>query len=143
MGFQQTFLTAIGEYLDAENVGRWLTTGTYSPNDTAITIDELPLTPDKAIAVGLYPVEDTPGTMSTIGVQLTIRGGKDRLSAKAIEDRAFDALHWVTGTTWAGIPIISIKRQSGANLGTDENGRQLITANYYFRVTRAGTHRTD
>lgn len=143
MGFQVDLLTGLGEYLHAENVGRWSPTGTYGPNDVAITIDELPASPDKAIALGLYPVEDT-GTTDTIqGLQLYIRGGHDRISAKDITDRAFDALHDLQDVVIGGIPIVRIWRNSGAPLGTDGNGRQEATQNYYLQLTRTGSNRRD
>lgn len=109
-----------------------------------ITIDQLSTTNDKAIALGLYPVEDDAGTDTVIGLQLWIRGApKNRVSAKDISDRAFDALHNLTGTTWDTIPIVRVWRQSGADHGLDANGRQELSDNYYIQLTRTGTHRSD
>lgn len=143
MGYQIDLLTGLGEYLHAENVGHWSPTANYGPSDVAITIDELPASPDEAIALGLYPVEDT-GTTDTIqGLQLYIRGGRDRFSVKDITDRAFDALHDLQDVVIGGIPIVRIWRQSGASLGTDGNGRLEATQNYYLQLTRTGTHRRD
>lgn len=144
MGFQADLLTGIGEYLHAENVGRWEPAGTYAPNDTAISVDTLPTTPDKGIGMTLYPVSDSGGTDTVVGLQLIIRGSPgNRLSVKDITDRAFDALHDLQAVTIGGIPIVRIWRQSGANLGPDGNNRQEVSENYYLQVTRTGTHRRD
>ena len=144
MSFEFDLLTAIGQYLDSKGAGRWLTSGTYKATDVAISIDDLPSAPDRGIAMSLYDVEDSPGTDSVVGLQLWIRGAaKNKASAKETKDAIFDALHNLQDVTWAGIPIVRIWRQSGANLGTDGNGRQEVSQNYYIQLTRTGTHRTD
>jgi len=143
-GFRVRLLTAIGQYLGTAQVGRWMTSGTYLSTDTAITLDVLPATPDKAIAMTLYPVSDSTGTDTVIGLQLRIRGKpNDRISDKDIVDRAFDALHGVNGITLDGIPIVLIEHQSGAALGPDGNNRLEHTANYYITLTRTGPNRDD
>lgn len=143
MSFEIDLLTAVGQYLDAQGAGRWLTSGTYKATDTAISIDELPTTPDRGIAMSLYDVEDSAGTDSVVGLQLWIRGSKNKASAKETKDAVFDTLHDLQHVTWAGIPIVRIWRQSGANLGLDGNGRQEISQNYYLQLTRTGPNRTD
>lgn len=144
MGFQVDLLTGIGQLLDTAGVGKWLTAGTYAADDVALTIDQLPSGHAQAVAMALYPVEDSAGTDSIVGVQFWVRGKpKDRLSSKNIADSLFDALHGIESTTIAGIPIIRVWRQSGANLGPDENDRQELSENYYVQLTRTGTHRSD
>lgn len=143
-GFRLRLLTAIGQYLGTAQVGRWMTSGTYASTDTAITLDVLPATPDKAIAMTLYPVRDGTNTDTVIGLQLRIRGKpNDRISDKDIVDRAFDALHGLNGVDLDGIPIVLIEHMSGAALGPDGNNRLEHTANYYITLTRTGTHRDD
>lgn len=145
MGFQTNLLTALGEYLHAENVGRWLSGGgSYSPSDTALVVDTLPASPDKGIGMTLYPVEDKGTTDSVIGLQLIVRGSpNNRATVKDITDRAFDALHDLQAVTLGGIPVVRIWRQSGANLGPDSNNRQQASENYYLQVTRTGANRRD
>jgi hypothetical protein len=145
MGFEVQLLTGIGELLHRENVGRWLTTGSFGPNDTQLSIDQLLPSPDKGIAISLYPVDDNTGTTdSTIGLQLLIRGSPgNKVSVKDIGDRAFDALHDLKNTEIGGVPIIRIWRQSGANLGADASNRQESSQNYYIQLTRTGAHRAD
>ncbi|WP_422389938.1 minor capsid protein [Arthrobacter sp. N1] len=145
MGFTTTLLTAAAEYLHAQNVGAWRPDTSYSADDVAITIDQLHSTVNKAIALGAYPVDDGDGgTDAIVGLQLWIRGApKNRASAKDIADRAFDALDGVNATTWAGIPIVLIRRRSQARIGLDANEREELSANYYIQLTRTGAHRRD
>lgn len=144
MAFQVNLITAIAELLHTENVGIWSPAGVYGDNDTAITIDQLPTAPDKAIALTLYPVQDDGTTDSIVGLQLRARGGRnDRVSLKDIEDRAFDALHDLQAVTLGGIPVVRVWRQSSAGLGIDGNNRQESSSNYYLQLTRTGTHRRD
>jgi hypothetical protein len=144
MGFQTDLLTGISEYLHAENVGMWKPSGPYASADTAISIDTLPTSPDKGIGMTLYPVTDSGGTDTVMGLQLIIRGSpNNRNTVKDITDRCFDALHDLQAVTIGGIPIVRIWRQSGANLGPDGNNRQEVSENFYIQLTRTGAHRAD
>ncbi|MDQ1053173.1 hypothetical protein QE394_001101 [Arthrobacter sp. SORGH_AS 212] len=145
LGFEYKLLIGLGEYLGSQSVGRWITSGTYLATDTAITVDALPATPDKAIAMTLYGVEDAgAGTDSVQGVQFRIRGkAGDRLSDKDISSRLFDALHGRTNFELNGIPIVRAWRQSATPLGPDGNNRQEHSHNYYLQLTRTGTYRED
>lgn len=142
MGFQVDFITGIGQLLHAENVGKW--GGPFTSADTAITIDALPSTPDKAIALTLYDVENGGGTDTVMGLQCRVRGSAgNRTTAKDILDRLFDTLHDREHLTIGGTQVVRIWWQSGAPLGTDTSNRQEYTANYYLQITRSGTHRED
>lgn len=142
MGFTTNLLTATAEYLTAASVGKY--GGPWAKTDTAIVIDALPASPDKAVALSLYDVEHTGGTDSVMGLQCRVRGSADnRTTAKDILDQIFDTLHDVEHITLGGIPVVRIWWQSGAPLGTDANNRQEYTANYYIQLIRSGTHRED
>lgn len=142
VGFQVTLLTAIGQYLEAAGIGKW--TGPYGALDTPIAIDALASTPDRGIALTLYPVADSGGTGSTVGLQLRFRGpAGNRSAVKNTADNVFDALHGLEHLTWGGIPIVKVERQSGAYLGTDANNRSESTENYYIELIRSGTNRSD
>jgi hypothetical protein len=142
MGFTVNLLTGMGQYLEAQNVAKW--TSPWVANDTAITIDALPASPDKAVAMSLYPVTDSGGTDSVMGLQFRVRGTpNNRTSAKDILDRVFDTLHDLEHVTIGGVPIVRIWHQSGSYLSTDTANRQEYTANYYLNITRSGTHRED
>ena len=142
VGFRVTLMTAIGQRLEAAGIGKWSTTPGAS--DTAITIDALPATPDRAIAMTLYTVQDDGGTDSIMGLQLRFRGPAGNRSAVLnIIDQVFDNLHGLKNTELGNIPIVQVQHTSGAYLGTDGNNRSEHSENYYITLTREGTHRTD
>ena len=141
MDFTFRFLTAAGEYLQAQNVGKW--TPPYSATDFVVSVDAFG-TSDRAIMLNTYPVQDDSTTDSILGLQLWIRGApKDRQGAKSVADRAFDSLHDLQRVEWGGIPIVRVWRQQQASHGPDANGREEISADYYVQHTRAGAHRRD
>ena len=141
-GFRLSLLGAIGQYLQAQGVAKWTTP--WSATDTAITLDALPSSPDKAIALTLYDVEHTAGTDTVMGLQCRVRGKpNNRTEDKDLVDGLFDALHGVEHTTWGGIPIVRVWHQSGAYLGTDTANRPEHSHNFYIQLTRTGTHRDD
>lgn len=141
-GFRLGLLGAIGQYLQEKGVGRWTTP--WAATDTAISLDVYPSAPDKAIAMTLYPVASPGGTDLVLGLQLRIRGKpNNRTEDKDILDKAEDALDGLNGITWAGVPIVLVKLQSGASLGMDANNRPDHSQNYYLTLTREGLNRTD
>lgn len=142
MGFTVNLATGIGELLHTANVGKWNVP--FTAADTAITIDALPSTPDKAIALTLYDVEHMGGTDTVMGAQFRVRGTpNNRTTAKDILDLLFDALHDREHVIIGGVSVVRIWWQSGTPLGTDTANRQEYTANYYIQLTRSGTHRED
>lgn len=142
VGFQVTLLTAAGQYLESLGIGKWSTTP--DTTDTAITINALAASPDRGIAMTLYPVQDSGGTDSIVGLQLRFRGPAGNRSAVLnIMDNVFDALHGLKNTAWANIPIVLVEHKSGAYLGTDGNNRSEHSENYYLTLTREGTNRAD
>ena len=141
MGFNKALIEQTAAVLVAAGVGK--TIG-FTTNDVAVVSDVLPQSPDKAIAISTYPVQDDATTDSIIGVQLRIRGkANDRASGKDISDACFDTLHGIENVVWADIPIVRIWHQSGANLGPDANNRLETTSNYYIQLTRPGPNRED
>lgn len=145
MSFQNDFLTAICEYLNAQGVGTWEPNGTgYMTANNPIYWDVLPADPNVATAVSLYTVDDEAGTLSTTGLQLMFRGPpNNRTITKTNTDKAFEALHGLERVTWAGSEVVRVWRQSTASLGVDGNNRQETTSNFYIQHTRSTALRTD
>lgn len=142
MGFRKDLITAIGELLNTEHVGKW--PGPFTASDTAVVVGQLPSTPDKSIALTLYDVSNGPGTDMILGLQCRVRGPvNNRVEDLNILDRLFDTLDGVEAVVWGGVNVIRVWQQSGTPLGPDGNNRQEHTANYYLQITRPGTHRTD
>lgn len=141
-GFRLSLLSSIGQYLQEKSVGKWTTP--WATTDTAISVDVYPSSPDKAIAMTLYPVASPGGTDMVMGLQLRIRGKPgNRTEDKDILDKAEDALDGLSGITWAGIPIVHIEHRSGAYLGQDANNRPDHSSNFYITLTREGLNRKD
>src|SRR5690606_30908719 len=98
--FQTDFMTALAQLLHDQGIGTFRTSGTYASTETAITMDQLPTDPDRAIAISLYPVSDAGTTDSIQGIQLRVRGPRnDRRFVKDTTDRIYDALHDLKHTT--------------------------------------------
>lgn len=141
-GFRMGLLGSIGQYLQEKGVAKWTTP--WAATDTAISVDVFPASPDKAIALTLYPVSSPGGTDLIMGLQLRIRGKPgNRTEDKDILDKAEDALDGLKGITWAGVPIVLVELKSGAYLGQDTNNRPEHSANYYITLTREGLNRQD
>ena len=108
-------------------------------------LDALPTTPDRAVALALYPVDTDSGhTTGTWGVQARIRGRPDsRKDVKDDGDMLATVLDNARPEEVSGIPVIRVWLQSGADLPTDENRRQHVTRNYYITLTQSTPHRRD
>jgi hypothetical protein len=141
-GFRLSLLSSIGQYLQEKGVAKWTTP--WAATDTAISVDVYPASPDKAIAMTLYPVASPGGTDLVMGLQLRIRGKPgNRTEDKDLLDKAEDALDGLKGTTWAGYPIVLVELKSGAYLGQDANNRPDHSLNFYITMTREGLNRQD
>lgn len=99
----------------------------------------LPEEPAEAVALNLYPVQESPDTI--VGVQFRYRAKSDgRLDI--IEDALSNC--WIDrwGGMLGGIRLVSASWASGASLGQDQNGRLERSMNVYLRVERPLVHRT-
>jgi hypothetical protein len=114
-------------------------TPAYLKSECGIHGTVLPEEGDEAIALTLYPVQESPDTI--MGVQFRIR---------ALTDGRLDLLEHAIATIWTdrwggtlrGIRLVGSSWASGADLGTDQNGRLVRSVNYYLRVERPLPHRT-
>lgn len=111
----------------------------YLDSEVGIHGVVMPESPDEAIAMNLYPVQETPDTI--VGAQFRMRARDDgRL------DLFEDALSNIWLDRWGGtlgsIRLVSAAWASGASLGQDQSGRLERTANVYLRVERTLAHRT-
>lgn len=99
----------------------------------------MPESPDTAVALNLYPVQETPDTI--VGAQFRYRARRDA-DLDAIEDALSNT--WVDrwGGSLGGIRLVSASWASGASLGQDQIGRLERSMNIYLRVERPLEHRT-
>jgi hypothetical protein len=136
-------LTAIAEHLHASGVGVLKPPGsTYTPTDIAITFGRLPSTPDRAIALAAYGVDqftdDPVNTDSTQGVQLRLRGTTDPRVVDEIADNAFNALQ---GWQNAAAGILLCTRRINAPMGIDGNQRWERADSYHLLCHRPSQYR--
>ena len=99
-----------------------------------------------AIGVSFYDVTPPEGTTDTVqGIQLHVRhdATNDRRQTLRLADTVFLTLHGQNTTTWDGLPIHYVWRNSSADLGPDDSGRVVRSDNYYIRLSRVGPHITD
>lgn len=136
-------LDGLGQLLEDSGVGVWSTSGGYADSDVAIVLTNPPPSPDRAVALIPYPVDDDPTLSdSTVGIQVRTRGTADPTVAADLDDDVFDALQNLAGTDVGGVRVTGVRRVSGVSLGEDKNGRYERTSNYYFRIWRPSPHRT-
>ncbi|MEU4332330.1 minor capsid protein [Nonomuraea dietziae] len=142
MSWTTDILTAIAEHLHAQGVAVWKPAGGYISTDTAITFGRLPSTPDRAIALAAYGVDqfadDPVNTDGTQGVQLRLRGTTDPRVVDDIADRAFDALQ---GWQNPAAGILLCTRRINAPMGVDGNQRWERADSYHLLVHRPTTLR--
>lgn len=143
MTWTTDLLTAIAERLAAQGVGVWRPpAGPYTAGETAITFGRLPATPDRAIALAAYGVDqfadDPVNTDGTQGVQLRLRGTTDPRVVDQIADAAFDALQ---GWQNPAAGILLATRRINAAMGVDGNQRWERADSYHLLVHRPSTLR--
>jgi hypothetical protein len=120
-------LMHLAEQLHNAGVGRWIAPGTgqvYAPTDTAIVLGKLPSTPDKAIAVTPYGVDqdgdDPVNTDGTLGIQFRMRGTPDITVLNAIAGGVFDLFQ---GAKFPAVGVLLMTRRLQAPMGSDANNR--------------------
>ncbi|MET7333273.1 minor capsid protein [Nonomuraea sp. NPDC005650] len=145
MTWTKQLLTAIAVRLHEQGAGVWKPpgTGVYAAGDIAITLGRLPSTPDRAIALAAYGVDqfadDPVNTDSTQGVQARIRGAReDPTSVDDIADAVFNALH---GWQNPAAGIILCTRRINAPMGVDTNQRWERADSYHLLCHRPTTLR--
>lgn len=136
MSFTVDLLTALAVRLNDAGAGVWKTGG-YLASDVAIVFGRLPTTPDRAIALAAYGVDqfadDPVNTDGTQSVQLRIRGTVDPRIVDGIADACFDTLH---GWQQPAAGILLCRRRMSAPMGVDMNQRWERADSYDLLVHR-------
>lgn len=136
-------LAGVAELLADEGVG------VYDPDDvlqadaTGIVLGKTPDGPDRVLGLTLYPVADDDSTDSVTGIQARMRAGTDPVAIVQLANDLFSVLHNRANYQVRGVQVEISWRQSQAWIGQDSRGRMELTANYYFRTVRAGSHLID
>ncbi|MFD6416006.1 minor capsid protein [Streptomyces sp. NPDC060194] len=136
-------VVGIAELLDTEGIG------VYDPDQplplgaTAIVIGPVPPEPAAVIGLTPYPVADDDTDQAITGVQARFRADAGTLAVLTLADEVFRVLHARRHYVAGGVSVALSWRNSQAWIGQDTRGRQELTANYYLRTTRSGTHLID
>lgn len=143
MSWTGNLLTAFAELLHAEGVGVLRPPGAvYTATETAIVFGRLPSSPDRAIALAAYGIDqgadDPVNTDGTQGVQLRLRGTVDPRVVDDIADAAFDVLQ---GRELPAVGVLLVTRRINAPLGSDGNGRWERADSYHLLTHRPTQHR--
>jgi hypothetical protein len=144
MGWTSDLLGGLAAMLADAGIGAWHPDGTaYGPAEVAIVLGALPDSPDRAIALAAYPLDDHPSeNLVKVGVQVRCRGaGDDPRGADDLGDQVFDLLHGATRFTAGGVHVIQVLRQSSALLGRDALGRWDRADSYHLDAARPTQHR--
>ena len=142
-GYTSSLLDGIAGLLEEAGVGVFRPDDVVTDPDTGLFRGVMPDTPERAIGITAYPVEDTDRTDTTIGVQLRMRAGRGPDAVDDLADAVRDALHMRRHYVVGGISVVLSWRESQAWIGQDAHGRMELTSNYYFRTSRAGTYLID
>ncbi|MEV1079870.1 minor capsid protein [Streptomyces sp. NPDC050211] len=142
-GYTGSLLDGIGGLLMETAVGIFDPNAVIQDPDTGIFRGVMPDTPERAIGLTAYPVQDDDTTDAITGVQARMRAGRDPDAIDDLADAVWDVLHNRRSYRLNGIYIALSYRQSQAWIGQDAHGRMELTANYYFRTTRPGIHLID
>lgn len=143
MSFTSDLLGAVAQYLADGGMGTWRPTAPYQPSDpTPIFLRSTPASPDRAITLGTYVVDDDYSQPeSVIGLQVRLRGDRNANTVAEMADQVFDLLHGMQGIDFDSGRIVMSWRNSGTPLGQDANERHEQSENYYLTVWRPSPHR--
>lgn len=144
-GFSTKLLQGIAAHL-ADRVPNlaWSATDPYPAAAVGIYVGSMPASPDRAVALTAYPVEDNPALTDDItGIQVRSRGTQDPRVATDLDDAIFEVLQGATGLTLGGVYVTQLWRNSGGPMGADANRRHEMSSNYYAHTNRPTAHRTD
>ncbi|MFG2780828.1 minor capsid protein [Streptomyces prunicolor] len=141
--YTNSLLNGIAGLLDDAEVGVFDTTRVITPDETGIFRGAMPDQPDRALVINDYPVDDNDTTNAITGVQFRMRAGRDPNAIGDMADAVFNAFHNRQHYECGGIHVSLSWRQSQAWIGQDTQGRMELTANFYFRTVRSGSHLID
>lgn len=131
-------LTGVAGLLTSAGVAIYSTTGEYVNTESlpAITMMDMPATPDRVITLTALPLTDDPAQpYGTVLIQLAMRGSPGvPMDVVSIADSAKIPLHGVTNLTMGGIHIVQMLRHVSVPMGEDTETRWLRTDHYYADV---------
>lgn len=138
----ESILVAIAQLLDDEGIAEWSPGGAFSGAGPALSLVDTPSSPDRAVTLNGYAVQDDPRySNGTLAVQVRTRGTTDPRTMWSTASAVFDLLQGMEGVDLNGVHVVECHRQSSAPLGRDSNRRWEQTDNYYLQVDIPTRHR--
>lgn len=138
-------LMHLAEQLHAAGIGRWIEPGSgqvYAPTDIAIVLGKLPSTPDRAIAITPYGVDqdgdDPVNADGTLGIQFRMRGTPNIAVLNDIAQGVFDTFQ---GAQFPAVGVILMTRRIQAPMGVDGNDRWERADSYRLLTHHPTTYR--
>lgn len=110
------------------------TTASYTEDRPAVFAEDPPQWDGQAIVLRVYPVSDGPLDLSTVGVQVFMRGTTDPTSVTQLSATLFDTLHDRDRLVLNGIPVVLIQRRFAQPMGTDAGHRYVRADTYYVQL---------
>ncbi|MGW6481322.1 minor capsid protein [Streptomyces sp. NPDC055059] len=143
MTYTSALLGGIAVLLAEAGIGVYQPDGVIEDPATGIFRGVMPASPERALGLTAYPVQDTHLTDATTGIQIRMRAGRDPDAVDDLADAVFGVLHNREHFKAGGVHVELSWRQSQAWIGQDAHGRMELTANYYLRTTRPGPHQDE
>ncbi|MFE0036839.1 minor capsid protein [Streptomyces sp. NPDC059015] len=143
MSHTPDLLTGVAELLAAEGVGVYDDDSVLPAGATALVLGPVPDEPASVVGLTPYPVSDDDSTDAVTAIQAAMRAGTDPTTVLALADAVFDALHNRRNYLVRGVHVEVSWRNSQGWIGKDAKGRMELSANYYFRTVRSGSHLID
>jgi len=122
---------------------------TYDPDGVTgdLFVEEMPPTPDAAVALWLYDggAQDTRNAYDDVRLQVRVRGGPDPRVSRARCHAIYSELHGLAGLeladgTWL---TLAAARGTPAPMGRDSSGRHEHVVNFDLTVSAPTKHRTE
>ncbi|WP_432182033.1 minor capsid protein [Streptomyces sp. NBC_00063] len=143
MTYTSALLGGIAVLLSEAGIGVYQPDSVIEDPATGIFRGVMPASPERALGLTAYPVQDTHLTDATTGIQIRMRAGRDPDAVDDLADAVFEVLHNREHFKAGAVHVELSWRQSQAWIGQDAHGRMELTANYYLRTTRPGPHQDE
>lgn len=134
-------LTGIGQLLATSGVGVWNTTGVFLSTDTAIIAEAMPPTPDRAVVLTLFPVEESPvDTTARWLLQVRTRGLPNQpVDAVTLRGAVKDALNGLTNVTMGATGVTQCIFYTSFPVGVDDTVRYEHVQKFWLDIDQAPT----
>lgn len=103
----------------------------------AVTSEAQTSPTDRAIALSVRLIEDTPTGQQTYSIQARCRGNpRDRTGPTVLSDRLYDHWHGRAKFNFGPAHVALMWRQGHGMMGADTAGRWETSSNFYFHTER-------